>query len=347
METKDKKIEVIDKLYALYQKNGYINEGDLFDTILELNLPLDEIDRVCDDILSLGIIIRYDNDDEDDLYDRSRLDYEEIFAKVVKIDEFLKPFIEEVRQIKPPQHREQQNIIKQAKAGNEYAKDRLILMHLKMVIRIALLYYERFDYNLEEAIQDGCIGLIHAYQRYETNRHNNFSSYVTWKVRQNIEYNADLCNGIHFSTKARGYFQDMISTIRNHNCIECGDFSICPSLLSIISEKLSCNCISDAAQCYYMVSKQYFSVEQILQDELERDVYTAFLIVNPLEIDDESEESNTSEKIKKLLSKLECSVLDLYSKGYKYSKIAEVLNRSEKCIDNTVQRIKSKAKELS
>lgn len=47
-------------------------------------------------------------------------------------------------------------------------------------------------------------------------------------------------------------------------------------------------------------------------------------------------------KLTKVLTKLEWNVLDFYSKGYRYEEIADKINRSQKSIDNALQRIKRK-----
>jgi RNA polymerase sporulation-specific sigma factor len=46
--------------------------------------------------------------------------------------------------------------------------------------------------------------------------------------------------------------------------------------------------------------------------------------------------------IKSSLSELENKVLDLYLKGNSYGKIAELINKDEKSIDNSIQRIRKK-----
>lgn len=53
------------------------------------------------------------------------------------------------------------------------------------------------------------------------------------------------------------------------------------------------------------------------------------------------------EKIQNVLSPLENKVLDLYLKGMDYKSIAEALQKDEKSIDNAVQRIRSKVKNVN
>lgn len=47
-----------------------------------------------------------------------------------------------------------------------------------------------------------------------------------------------------------------------------------------------------------------------------------------------------------LLSKFEKNVLEMYLQGHSYKEIAEILNRTEKSVDNAVQRIRKKFAQL-
>lgn len=51
-------------------------------------------------------------------------------------------------------------------------------------------------------------------------------------------------------------------------------------------------------------------------------------------------------QVDKLLSKMERQVLDLYLDGYNYIQIAEKMEKSPKSIDNALQRIRQKIKQL-
>lgn len=52
------------------------------------------------------------------------------------------------------------------------------------------------------------------------------------------------------------------------------------------------------------------------------------------------------EQLKGRLSKMECQVLELYLSGLNYLKIAEQMGKSPKAIDNALQRIKAKRREM-
>lgn len=80
--------------------------------------------------------------------------------------------------------------------------------------------------------------------------------------------------------------------------------------------------------------------------ELEFDnSYLNYLDVDPETIVLNQETTNEQMKIlKEKLSVAELDVLDLYLKGLSQSKIAEMLGKSVKQIDNAIQRIKNKVK---
>lgn len=52
------------------------------------------------------------------------------------------------------------------------------------------------------------------------------------------------------------------------------------------------------------------------------------------------------DKLFKVLSKMEKNVFKLYIKGYSYKEIANKLNKTEKSIDNAVQRIRKKGEKM-
>ena len=94
---------IIDYIYKIYKKKGYVSEDLVFDALIENNIPLDEVDYICEILLSMGVLIKNDDIDEEDdvfIYDRSQTNFEEIYRQVIEVDESLEPFIDEVRMLK-------------------------------------------------------------------------------------------------------------------------------------------------------------------------------------------------------------------------------------------------------
>lgn len=259
--------EIINKLFSTYKTNGYVTEEVVFDTIFEHNLPLDEVDNVCDQLLSMGVIIddstseNLDGYEEVD-YDRSKTDYEKLFNKIETIDDSLIPFIDEIRQIKPPQHREWQNLIPQAKNGNLFAKQRILEMYLRVVIKIAFSYHQKYKIPLAETIQDGCVGLVIALDKYEVGRQDKFSTYAPWWIRQNILRKAPTVNPlVYFPVHVKDKLFSIYEILENYygNQWDCNN--ICSEMLKAVSEKLDCT-ENEAEDYINYLNSSFDSIEE-------------------------------------------------------------------------------------
>lgn len=237
--------KIIDGIFNQYKQNGYISEDTIVDALIENNVSLDKVDYICETLLSMGVIIKNDSIDKDDknsIYDRSQTDYEEIFKEIIAIDEGMSFFIKELSMITPPQSREWYNLIVHAQNENHYAKDRIVLMYLRNVVKIALYHHKRYGISLSDAIQDGCIGLIISIGKFELNRQDNFSQYAPWWIRQYIMRNATPFGTVirypaHYKDKLFVTYEIMIK----HSCTHCLDNKLCPELVEEVSNKLQCD----------------------------------------------------------------------------------------------------------
>lgn len=80
-----------------------------------------------------------------------------------------------------------------------------------------------------------------------------------------------------------------------------------------------------------------------LSDESETEHLRSSWSENPeLIIIDRENTQNLEQEIMKVLSPMENEVLDYYLNGYGYAKIAEIMGKTPKSIDNALQRIKNK-----
>ncbi|HBW73406.1 MAG TPA: hypothetical protein DEF70_08615 [Ruminococcaceae bacterium] len=208
--------EIIEKLYQEYTVHGFISEDHIFDVLEENGISLFDVEYICDHLLSKGVIIRDDalTDDEEDEYDRSNVDYEEVFSEVLKIDDTFSDFIEYIRGIKPPQRREWMNLMPQVKLKNAYARNRIFEMYMKVAVRIALVHAKRYHLPLDETIQNAMMGLHVSIDKYETARQENFASYFPLWVRQYIMRDAPTLNPsvyfpIHIKDKLFAIYDNM------------------------------------------------------------------------------------------------------------------------------------------
>ena len=72
---------------------------------------------------------------------------------------------------------EMTELIKQAQAGNNLAREKLINCNLKLVFNLVKRFQNR-GYDLEDLFQIGCIGLIKAIDKFDFNYGVKFSTYA-------------------------------------------------------------------------------------------------------------------------------------------------------------------------
>ena len=80
---------------------------------------------------------------------------------------------------------EEINLARQAVAGNELARRKLIESNLRLVIAIAR-HYNNSGVPLVDLIQEGNLGLIRAAEKFDYQRGYHFGTYATWWIRQAV-----------------------------------------------------------------------------------------------------------------------------------------------------------------
>lgn len=263
--------KIIEDLYEEYQEKGFVSENHVLIALTEANIQLADIDHVCDQLLSMGVIIQgepsaYINDENDRGYDRSQTDYESLFDEVLSIDQSLVPFIGEARQIQPPQHREWQRLLPQAKNGNQFAYRRIVLMYLRSVIKIALAYHKKQGTHLAETIQEGCIGLILAIKKYEIGRQDVFPQYYPWWVVRNIQRRLPFIANpiVYFPMHVREKLNSIYEIIMKHQWYVCEENDLCPSLVIEVADCLKCS--ESDAESYIHYYRGNENIEDIISN---------------------------------------------------------------------------------
>lgn len=124
---------------------------------------------------------------EDDDVDRAQVDYEAAYARIIQIAPSLSSFIDYVRNIKPPQMVEWQTLFPKVRDGDEGARHRIIEMYLRNVVRIALSFAEKYQVPIDDAIQDGVMGLMAAIDKFNDSANEMFQQYYAFWVRRAIQ----------------------------------------------------------------------------------------------------------------------------------------------------------------
>ena len=106
------------------------------------------------------------------------------------LDQYFKSLLTDTKLTKA----EERELIIQARDGNTHSYQRLMQCHLKFVISVARQYQNQ-GLPLDELIAEGNLGLVKAFNKFDTNRTNNFITYAVWWIRQSI------MNSIHEHSK--------------------------------------------------------------------------------------------------------------------------------------------------
>ncbi|MFZ5467392.1 MAG: RNA polymerase sigma factor RpoS [Pseudomonadota bacterium] len=81
---------------------------------------------------------------------------------------------------------EEVRLARLARQGDEVARQRMIVANLRLVVMIARRYQHR-GLDLNDLVEEGNLGLMHAVEKFDPERGFRFSTYATWWIRQSIE----------------------------------------------------------------------------------------------------------------------------------------------------------------
>lgn len=246
--TEDDRQEAYAYLLDLAAKQGYITFDNIVNAVEQWQLSLNEVDWLSNSILTRGVFIcdkapertnRVEESDEFDDY--SQCDYEAVFNRIVELEPSLSLLVDEVRMIKPPQYREMADIIYQAKEGNEYAKKRIVEMHLRTALRIGLQRAEQYDADPVDCIGDACIGLIMAVDKYDPDISGPFSSYASLWMLQNVSREQRTQRAsVYYPVHKKEQYYTMYPILKDRECTICDRVWICKEVRRIVQSRLEC-----------------------------------------------------------------------------------------------------------
>ena len=187
MESKNGIESALANLIQLSSEKGFLVFDDVYSVADQCDLSIRDMDYLSRSIATLGILV-YDEASvtkvagsapEDNYGDYAQGDYETVFNRVIELDPGLEIFINTVRAVVPPQAREMDQLIFQVQEGNLYARERLIQIHLRFAVRIALQRAEIYDCEIADTLQEACVGLVTAVDRYDPDSNGSFGSYAS------------------------------------------------------------------------------------------------------------------------------------------------------------------------
>jgi RNA polymerase primary sigma factor len=122
---------------------------------------------------------------EEDYGYPDELDEEEEKAEHFVEEDSTKVYLREIGRHKLLNGREEIELARATRSGDEIARRKLVQSNLRLVVSIARRYLNR-GISFQDLIQEGNLGLIRATEKFDPERGYKFSTYATWWIRQSI-----------------------------------------------------------------------------------------------------------------------------------------------------------------
>jgi RNA polymerase primary sigma factor len=189
----------IQELWATAQETKAVFLSDVKATAEAVGAPIEEL---VEWLTEEGITILSDEADESETqllteteevegtseFDEEREEWE--LAKAEETDTALTNPLEVLfRSLKwtrllPPE--EEIALFQKMHQGDDKAREQLIEANLRLVLSIASQFAQKSVVPLEDLVQEGCLGLIRAVDKFDWRRGTRFSTYAVWWIRQYI-----------------------------------------------------------------------------------------------------------------------------------------------------------------
>ena len=192
------------RLNALIEKGkkaGKLTSKELMDTLDDLKLEPEELDKFYDKLEDLGIDTAGEDilpplDDDilpelEELQEIEEVTEEEIaadtdaLADTFSTDDPVRMYLKEIGKVPLLTPEEETELAMRMAEGDEEAKRRMAEANLRLVVSIAKRYVGRGMLFLD-LIQEGNLGLIKAVDKFDYTKGYKFSTYATWWIRQAI-----------------------------------------------------------------------------------------------------------------------------------------------------------------
>lgn len=270
--SEDVRQDAYEKLLSIAEKQGYLTLDDIMDIAGESALPLNDVDWLSNSVITRGILV-YDEkphkenivtaDEEYD--DFAQTDYNAMFERIVKTEPSLAMFVNEIKNIKPPQAGELNRLIYQAQEGNTYARNRIAKMHLRVALKIALQRAEQFEADLIDCVGDACVGLLTAIDRYDPSANGAFLSYASLWMLQNISREQPSQRPqVYYPVHKKEQYFTMYPMLRKEGCVDCKKILECRKVRELICKRLECS--NEQTQDVIWQIIPFISYEQLIEE---------------------------------------------------------------------------------
>ena len=176
----------IEALIEMGKSKGVLTYKEVMDTLDELELDSEQIERIYDRFEALNIDVVEEMEIPDDITsDISELESDLGSTEGVAIDDPVRMYLKEIGKVPLLSAAEEIEIAKRMADGDQDAKKQLAEANLRLVGSVAKRYVGRGMLFLD-LIQEGNLGLIKAVEKFDYRKGYKFSTYATWWIRQAI-----------------------------------------------------------------------------------------------------------------------------------------------------------------
>jgi len=176
----------IEELIERGKQKGVLTYQEVMDTLAELEMNSEQIERLYDRFEALNIDIVEEIDVAEDINEElAEIDNSVSGTEGVAIDDPVRMYLKEIGKVPLLNATEEIEIAKRMADGDQDAKRQLAEANLRLVVSVAKRYVGRGMLFLD-LIQEGNLGLIKAVEKFDYRKGYKFSTYATWWIRQAI-----------------------------------------------------------------------------------------------------------------------------------------------------------------
>ncbi len=188
----NEKIDVVKKLEEKGAQKGSLTGEEITNALEEVDLDIDQIEKLYESLEERGIAIISGDDDEVKHYEEEayKLTTAEVMEDALKkegfsVDDPVRMYLKEIGKIPLLTPEEESYYAERMAEGDLEAKNRIVEANLRLVVSIAKKYSGRGMFFLD-LIQEGNMGLIKAVEKYDYSKGYKISTYATWWIKQAI-----------------------------------------------------------------------------------------------------------------------------------------------------------------
>ncbi len=124
-------------------------------------------------------------------------------------------------------------LMQKIRAGDQDAYKSMIKKNLRLVVQIAVKYKSQ-EFGLMDRISEGNLGLIHAIEKFDTDKGFRFSTYAHWWIKQSIE------KGIMNQGRSVRLPVHVVRLLSKYNKASCRMSAASQATIIEIAEELNC-----------------------------------------------------------------------------------------------------------